>query len=79
MENLKSAKRVARVKLTLTKRTVDALEPEDKSWIAWDDRLVGFGCRVQPSGTKSFIVNYRSGGGGRKAPNKHGGFVLNWH
>ena len=70
MENLKSAKRVARVKLTLTKRTVDALEPEDKSWIAWDDRLVGFGCRVQPSGTKSFIVNYRSGDGGRKAPNK---------
>ena len=70
MENLKSAKRVARVKLTLTKRTVDALEPEDKSWIAWDDRLVGFGCRVQPSGTKSFIVNYRSGDGGRNAPNK---------
>ena len=70
MENLKSAKRVARVKLTLTKRTLDALEPEDKSWIAWDDRLVGFGCRVQPSGTKSFIVNYRSGDGGRKAPNK---------
>ena len=58
------------MKLTLTKRTVDALEPEDKSWIAWDDRLVGFGCRVQPSGTKSFIVNYRSGDGGRKAPNK---------
>ena len=70
MENLKSAKRVARVKLTLTKRTVDALEPEDKAWIAWDDRLVGFGCRVQPSGTKSFIVNYRSGDGGRRAPNK---------
>ncbi len=61
---------MARVKLTLTKRTVDALEPEDKSWIAWDDRLIGFGCRVQPSGTKSFIVNYRSGVGGRNAPNK---------
>ena len=70
MENLKSAKRVARVKLTLTKRTVDALDPEDKSWIAWDDRLVGFGCRVQSSGTKSFIVNNRSGDGGRNAPNK---------
>ena len=65
-----SAKRIARVKLTLTKRTVDALEPEDKPWIAWDDKLTGFGCRVQPSGTKSFIVNYRAGDGGRKAPNK---------
>ncbi|MXX87899.1 MAG: hypothetical protein F4Y68_01425 [Boseongicola sp. SB0665_bin_10] len=41
MENLNSAKRVAQVKLTLTKRTVDALKPEDKSWIAWDDRLTG--------------------------------------
>ncbi len=63
-------KRIAKVKLTLTKRTVDALEPTDKPWIAWDDKLTGFGCCVQPSGTKSFIVNYRAGDGGRKAPNK---------
>ena len=63
-------KRVAKLKLTLAKRTVEALEPADKSWIAWDDRLTGFGVRVQPSGTKSFVVNYRAGDGGRKAPNK---------
>ncbi|MXY40614.1 MAG: DUF4102 domain-containing protein [Rhodospirillaceae bacterium] len=70
MNNSNSAKRVARVKLTLTKRTIEALEPADKSWIAWDDKLVGFGCRVQPSGTRSFIVNYRPGDGGRRAPNR---------
>ena len=55
---------------TLTKRTVDALEPQDKPWIAWDDRLTGFGVRVHPSGAKSYVVNYRAGNGGRKAPNK---------
>ena len=65
-----SAKNTARVKLTLTKRTVDALEPEDKPWIAWDDKLTGFGLRVHPSGAKAFLVNYRAGDGGRKAPNK---------
>ena len=64
-----SGKRVALHKFTLTKRAVDALEPGDKPWIAWDDRLTGFGVRVQPSGVKSFIVSYRPGGG-RKAPNK---------
>ncbi len=68
--NQHSAKRIAKVKLTLTKRAVDALEPADKPWIAWDDKLVGFGCRVQPSGTKSFVINYRAGDGGRRAPNK---------
>lgn len=65
-----TAKRVAKTKLTLTKRAVDALEPASTPWIAWDDKLTGFGVRIQPSGVKSFIVNYRAGDGGRKAPNK---------
>ena len=68
--NTTPGKRTAKVRLTLTKRAVEALEPAEKSWIAWDDKLTGFGVRVQPSGTKSFIVNYRPGDGGRKAPNK---------
>ena len=65
-----SKKRLALVKLTLTKRTIEALQPADKPWIAWDDKLTGFGLKVHPSGIKSFIVNYRTGDGGRRAPNK---------
>ena len=65
-----TGKRTAKVRTTLTKRVIEALEPTDTSWIAWDDKLVGFGIRVHPGGAKSFIVNYRAGDGGRKAPNK---------
>ena len=65
-----TGKRTARLRITLNKRNVAALEPGDKPYIAWDDRLIGFGVRVQPSGLKSFLVNYRTGAGGRKAPNK---------
>ena len=37
-----TGKRVARHKLTLTKRAVEAMKPADRPWIAWDDRLTGF-------------------------------------
>ena len=65
-----TGKRTAKVRTTLTKRVIEALDPTDTSWIAWDDKLTGFGIRVHPGGGKSFIVNYRAGDGGRKAPNK---------
>lgn len=54
----RAGKRTAKVKLTLTERAVEALRPAARPWIAWDDRLTGFGVRVQPSGVKSFIVNH---------------------
>ena len=66
----KPGKRVAKTKLTITKRAIDVLKPAEKPWIAWDDKLTGFGVRVHPTGAKSFIINYRTGDGGRKAPNK---------
>ena len=65
-----SGKRTANLKLTLNKRNVEALKPADKPFIAWDDRLTGFGVRVQPSGVRSYIVNYRAGAGGRRAANR---------
>jgi Arm domain-containing DNA-binding protein len=49
----------------ITKRTVDALKPGDKSFIAFDDDVKGFGLRVMPSGVKSYVLEYRPGSGGR--------------
>ena len=63
-------KRVANLKLTLNKRAVEGLKPADRPFIAWDDKLTGFGVRVQPSGLRSYIVNYRTGQGGRRAVNR---------
>ena len=62
-------KRVARVKLRLTKEAVERLKPADKPWVAWDDGVTGFGVRIQPSGFKAFFVAYRPGGG-RRAPSR---------
>ena len=65
-----TGKRTANLKVTLNKRNVESLNPADKPFIAWDDKLTGFGLRVQPSGVRAYIVNYRVGTGGRKAANR---------
>jgi hypothetical protein len=37
------------------------------SLFRWDGDLPGFGLRIEPSGTKVFLLRYRPGSGGRKA------------
>lgn len=63
-------KLVAAEKIEISKRTLDKIVPGGKPRIIWDSKLTGFGIKVMPSGTLSFIVNYRTDGGGRKSPNK---------
>lgn len=44
----------------LTKRLVDDLAPAAQSRLIWDAELKGFGLRIQPSGVRSFILQYRT-------------------
>lgn len=52
----------------ITKRTIDALLADGRDYVAWDGELTGFGVRVRPSGSKSFVVVYRTGG--RNSPQR---------
>nr|WP_233356735.1 Arm DNA-binding domain-containing protein [Hirschia baltica] len=50
----------------LTKRFVEAVAPQRKGHVVWDDEYSGFGLRVYPSGKRSYIVQYRSRGRSRR-------------
>ena len=56
--------------MLLTKREVDSAEVRPERYHVWDTKLAGFGLRVEKSGTKSFVVRYRTNGGGRSAPRR---------
>jgi integrase len=53
----------------ISKRLVDGLRTTGRDYIIWDGELAGFGVRVRPSGSKSYVVQYRAGRG-RKAPSR---------
>ena len=46
----------------LTKTIVDGLESRTSDYVEWCGVLKGFGCRIRPSGSKTFIAQYRVGG-----------------
>jgi integrase len=51
---------------TITKRTIDSLKPRATDYFVWDEDLSGYGVRVMPSGKKSYVVQYRTGGRTRR-------------
>jgi integrase len=53
----------------ITKRLVDSLRPTGDDYFVWDNKLIGFGVRVQPKGARSYIIKYRAGSG-RGAPTR---------
>ncbi len=50
--------------LRITKAGVDSVAAAAATVIHWDDRLKGFGLKIEPSGKKSYLVQYRMGGRG---------------
>lgn len=55
----------------ITKRTVDALEPSPhRHTLLWDEELPGFGVIVTKAGHKSYLVQYRIPGLGRRGQAK---------
>jgi integrase len=54
----------------ITKRAVDALKPSTTAVTYFDTEVKGFGVRVMPSGTATYVFEYRANGGGRREPKK---------
>jgi len=50
----------------ITKRAVDALRPSTTDLFMWDEEVRGFGVLVTPRGHKSYVVQYRVPGAGRR-------------
>jgi integrase len=61
-------------KISVSKRTVDAVKPTARETTYWDDKLTGFGLKVTPAGGKIYVYRYRLALPGRAAgtaPKKH--------
>jgi hypothetical protein len=43
----------------LIKKIIDSSHPKEKDYTVWDDEVKGFGCRIWPSGKKTYVFFYR--------------------
>ena len=50
-------------RVRLTKKIVDAATAGEGERFIWDEDLTGFGLRVRAGGSKTFVAQYRAGGG----------------
>lgn len=54
--------------MKLTRKTIGGLSIPTKPETWWDSDLAGFGLALRPTGSQSWVVQYRPGSGGRAAP-----------
>lgn len=57
-------------RIRISKVAVDGATPRPSRYTLWDQEFPGFGLRVEPSGSKSYVIRYRANGGGRGAPER---------
>ena len=50
----------------LTERRIRNAKPRAEAWTLWDSGIKGFGVRVTPAATKSYLLMYRAGGRQRR-------------
>lgn len=50
----------------LTKRLIESSPPQARRYILWDEALPGLGVEVFPSGTRTFLLNYRTQAGDQR-------------
>ena len=64
------------MKQKITKKVVDGTMPDGRVRFLWDTELRGFGVKITPTGSKVYVIQYRTGGRGsptrRYTVGKHG-------
>src|SRR5437867_1216386 len=57
----------------ITKRAVDALKAGSQDAFMWDAELPGFGCKITPTGSRVYVLQYSKGGRKRRVTiGRHG-------
>lgn len=54
-------------KVRITKRVVDGYDVKDKPYFVWDDAITGFGVKINPTGRKVYVFQYRVAAPGKSA------------
>ncbi|HYL48744.1 MAG TPA: Arm DNA-binding domain-containing protein, partial [Stellaceae bacterium] len=59
--------------MKITKRSIEAIPPQARDLIIFDEEVKGFGVRIWPTGKITYLVQYRSGGRTRRVKiGRHG-------
>ena len=66
------------MKQKLTKKVVDATGPAQKMIMIWDTEISGFGLKITPKGSKTYLLYYRTSVGKQRKPTigKHGNLTV---